>query len=142
MPTNSPLFVDTSGWAEQIVQNQPTHLAILRTYRMAIAQQRPLMTTNYIMTELVALLETRARLSRADLFRFVDAIHAIPHLTMIHVDVVTHAATWDLLKARPDKIWSLVDASSFVLMTQRGISEALTTDHHFSQARFVRVPGE
>jgi len=35
---------------------------------------------------------------------------------------------------------SLVDASSFVVMSRLGISEALTTDQHFSQAGFVRVP--
>jgi predicted nucleic acid-binding protein len=33
-----------------------------------------------------------------------------------------------------------VDAASFVLMQQFGMSEAFTTDHHFSQAGFIRVP--
>jgi predicted nucleic acid-binding protein len=44
------------------------------------------------------------------------------------------------LKARVDKDWSLVDASSFVVMPMLGIVEALTTDHHFLQAGFVRLP--
>jgi len=37
------------------------------------------------------------------------------------------------------KEWSLVDCASFVAMQQRGIFEALTTDHHFEQAGFVRL---
>jgi predicted nucleic acid-binding protein len=40
---------------------------------------------------------------------------------------------------RQDKSWSLVDCSSFVVMQQRGIVEALTTDEHFEQAGFVRL---
>jgi predicted nucleic acid-binding protein len=35
---------------------------------------------------------------------------------------------------RPDKNWSLTDCTSFVVMKQRGITEALTHDHHFKQA--------
>ena len=37
---------------------------------------------------------------------------------------------------RPDKAWSLTDCISFVVMTDRGLTEALTGDHHFEQARF------
>jgi hypothetical protein len=35
---------------------------------------------------------------------------------------------------RPDKDWSLTDCISFVVMRDRGITEALTGDHHFEQA--------
>lgn len=45
----------------------------------------------------------------------------------------------DLLQKRMDKTWSLCDAVSFVLMKQLNITEALTTDHHFEQAGFIRL---
>ena len=44
-----------------------------------------------------------------------------------------------LLEARFDKDYSLCDAVSFVLMKQRGLREALTTDHHFEQEGFERL---
>ena len=44
-----------------------------------------------------------------------------------------------LYRARPDKAWSLIDCISFMVMTERGITEALTGDHHFEQAGF-RAP--
>ena len=46
------------------------------------------------------------------------------------------AAGFDLFAARSDKAWSLTDCISFSVMTERGLSEALTADHHFEQAGF------
>jgi len=42
----------------------------------------------------------------------------------------------ELYARRPDKSWSLTDCISFVVMTDRGLTEALTGDHHFEQAGF------
>ncbi len=45
-----------------------------------------------------------------------------------------------MLKRFQDKGWSLVDAASFVVMRRHGMTEALTTDHHFDQGGFTRLP--
>ncbi len=42
-----------------------------------------------------------------------------------------------LYRARSDKHWSLTDCTSFVVMKELDITEALTGDHHFEQAGFV-----
>jgi uncharacterized protein len=42
----------------------------------------------------------------------------------------------DLFSRRPDKEWSLTDCTSFLVMEDRGIVDALTADHHFEQAGF------
>ena len=42
----------------------------------------------------------------------------------------------DLYSRRSDKDWSLTDCISFVVMNDRGLSKALTADHHFEQAGF------
>jgi len=39
----------------------------------------------------------------------------------------------------PDQKWSFTDCTSFVVMRRRKIREALTADHHFEQAGFVRL---
>jgi len=40
---------------------------------------------------------------------------------------------------RPDKAWSLPDCISFSVTANRGLTEALTCDHHFEQTSF-RAP--
>jgi predicted nucleic acid-binding protein len=60
----------------------------------------------------------------------------------VHVWWVTeedHRRGMQLLRARPDKTYSLCDAVSFELMRQHGITEALTTDRHFEQEGFTRL---
>lgn len=46
-----------------------------------------------------------------------------------------------LLLARLDKSYSMCDAVSFVLMRERHVHDALTTDHHFDQEGFRRLLG-
>jgi len=41
-----------------------------------------------------------------------------------------------LFAGRQDKDWSLVDCISFIVMKQRRLKEALSTDAHFAQAGF------
>lgn len=140
MPAKSSVFVDTSGWAEPLMGNSAKYDAASKYYRQLIAQKRPLLTTNYVLSELVALLTTKSRFARPQILTILQRIKTINQLEIIHIDEPTDAAAWDLLQQYTDKDWSLVDAASFVVMRQRAISEAFTTDHHFTQAGFVRAP--
>jgi len=47
--------------------------------------------------------------------------------------------SFDLYRQRLDKEWGLTDCISFVVMQERGITEALTADHHFRQAGFLAL---
>jgi predicted nucleic acid-binding protein len=108
-------------------------------YRMARQQKRKVVTTNYIIAELVALLTSPLRVPRPATISFIEGLKTSPYVQVVHVDSLLDEQAWELLKTRPDKAWSLVDCASFVVMKQRGIVEALTTDHHFEQAGFVRL---
>ena len=46
---------------------------------------------------------------------------------------------WKLFCQRPDKEWSWADCISFVVMRERRIRQALTTDEHFEQAGFITL---
>jgi uncharacterized protein len=134
----SKVFVDTSGWACLFVESEPHHQLAIQYFEIA-QQQQSLVTSNYVLTELVALFYSPLRLPRTQIFQIIDAIKTSTHIQIVHVDVEIDNTAWDLCKNRLDKPWSLVDCTSFVVMKQLKIQEALTTDRHFEQAGFIRL---
>jgi predicted nucleic acid-binding protein len=96
------------------------------------------LTHSYVLAEFVALALIR-RFPRLATLTFVSALLENPDIEVVWVDELLHREAVELLIARQDKTYSLCDAVSFVLMRQRGIGEALTTDHHFEQEGFQRL---
>jgi predicted nucleic acid-binding protein len=133
------LFADRSGWGNLADYREPFHALAAKIYRTARQQGRCILTTNYILCELVALLTSPLRSPRPSVVQFIDGLKNSPFVEIVHVDLALDADAWNLLRNRQDKEWSLVDCASFVLMQQRSVTEALTTDHHFEQAGFIRL---
>lgn len=132
-------FIDTSGWANAFDQRQPFHQTVVSTFQQLRQNRALIVTSNYVIAELVALLESPMRTPRSRIFTIIDTIKATPYLDVVHIDSATDTAAWSLCKSRPDKNWSLVDCSSFVLMERQNIQIALTSDRHFEQAGFTRL---
>jgi hypothetical protein len=135
----SDLFADTSGWGNLVDPTQPYHSLTATLYRAARQQGRKIVTTNYIVAELIALMNSPLNIPRPKTIAFIESLKISPYVEIIHIDANLDEETWQLLKSRPDKEWSLADCASFVVMRQRNIGEVLTTDHHFEQADFVRL---
>jgi predicted nucleic acid-binding protein len=135
----SELFADTSGWGSLFDPTQPFHTLAANIYRTARLQGRKVVTTNYILAELVALLTSPLRIARPRVVALLDGLKLSPFVEVVHMDLALDREAWNLLRSRLDKEWSLVDCASLVLMKQRSIVEALTADHHFEQAGFVRL---
>ena len=72
---------------------------------------------------------------------FLDALEADPSVTIVELTEALCHRGLALYRDRPDKGWSLTDCISFVVMDDRGLSDALTGDHHFAQAGFVPLLG-
>lgn len=134
------LFVDTSGWIEIFGIHNPLHKDAREILDVVIEERRLIITTNYVISEFVAIGCDKCNLTRGRLFAAIDNILNLPNIEIVHVGKESHDLALILLRGRLDKKWSLVDATSFIIMKQRGIREALTTDHHFDQAEFIRLP--
>ncbi len=133
------LFCDTSGWGHLVDQTQAYHTLATTLYRSARDDNRRVITTNYVISELVALFTSPLRIPRSITIAFIESLKSSPYVEVIHIDRTLDQESWKLLANRQDKDWSLVDCSSFVVMRQRSLVEALTTDHNFEQAGFVRL---
>ena len=133
------MLVDTSGWGNLVDSSQPYHSLASSLYRDARLRQDRIITTSYVMVELVALLTSPLRIPRPDIIAFIEGVKQSLFIEIVYVDQTIDEAAWQLLGNRQDKDWSLVDCVSFVIMQQRNMVEALTTDHHFEQAGFIRL---
>ena len=133
------VFADTSGWANYFVRTEPFHQDAKELMQQWYNDQTRVITTNYILSELVALFISPLRIPRPKQIQAIETIKAVDWIEIIHIDKKLDDKIWQFLKERDDKMWSLVDCSSFVVMKERQLSHGFTTDHHFEQAGFVRL---
>jgi uncharacterized protein len=128
------MLLDTSGLLCLQYKIEPLHTQALIEYQKADNH----LTHSYIISEYVALANAR-RFPRLSALTFVVDLLDTPDIEVVWVDELLHREAVELLLARQDKSYSLCDAVSFVLMRQRGIVNALSTDKHFEQEGFNRL---
>jgi predicted nucleic acid-binding protein len=93
-----------------------------------------LLTTEWVLMEVADALSGLD--ARATVAAFLQAIRNDPQFEIVGYLSAAYQAGFELLASRPDKAWSLTDCISFGVMGERGMSVALTADHHFEQAGF------
>jgi hypothetical protein len=96
-----------------------------------------LVTTTWVFTELADGLSKSV--DRCWFRQLLDNFESNPNHEIVWPDESLFRRGVELYDARPDKQWSLTDCISFVVMQERGITDALTGDHHFEQAGFVAL---
>jgi predicted nucleic acid-binding protein len=133
------LFIDASAWYPLLVQSVPQHDAVRTALRSAMRRAARLVTTNLVVAETHALLLRRTSWNVA--LEFARGVTAPQTLVVRSSAELERAAVGDWLERYDDQEFSFADAVSFAVMTERGISEALTLDRHFAAAGFRMVPG-
>lgn len=128
------MLLDTSGLLCLYDETERHHAQAIELYRAAHTR----LTTNYVLAEYVALAHVRG-LPRLQVLAFSEEILFDETVEIVWIDTNLHRQAVELLQNRRDKTYSLCDAVSFVLMRERQISEALTTDRHFEQEGFIQL---
>ncbi|PWB54520.1 MAG: nucleic acid-binding protein [Candidatus Methanoperedenaceae archaeon] len=77
-----------------------------------------------------------ARSNRTAAAAFINSCYITLNLRVVSVDSSLLKRALDFYNNRGDKEWGLTDCISFIVMTDQGLKEALTTDEHFQQAGF------
>jgi predicted nucleic acid-binding protein len=126
-------FVDTSYWVALRLRRDANHRDAVRLWSPGQA----LLTTNHVIGETWTFL--RRRDGHAPAVAFLDAVEAAGWLTVAHVDegIEREARAW--LRRHDERVYSFVDATSFVVMRRERLGEALAFDGDFSAAGFTEV---
>lgn len=128
------MFLDTSGLLCLLHKDEPQHAEANRLY----VEARQLLTQSYVLAEFIALGQARG-LQRESVLGLARDLVLVPRVQVVWVGQALHQQSMELLESRPDKTYSLCDAVSFVIMRERQVREALTTDRHFEQEGFIRL---
>ena len=93
-----------------------------------------MVTTEWVLTEAADALADSA--SRRSVAPFVRDLAEDPKVRIVRAGDDWFERGLQLYAQRPDKDWPLTDCISFAVMTEGKLTDALTGDHHFTQAGF------
>ncbi|HEV3271535.1 MAG TPA: PIN domain-containing protein [Candidatus Methylacidiphilales bacterium] len=128
------IFADTFYFLALYYPDDQYHAKTVRVARQLKAR---LLTTDWVLTEVAdALSKGESRLKVADLIR---RVRSSPVWEIIPFSRDQFDAAIEFHSQHRDKEWTLTDCASFLIMQERGITEALTGDRHFEQAGFTAL---
>lgn len=122
------IFVDTGAWFAMLVPEDRDHLAA----DSWLAQNtQPLVTTDYVIDELLTLLRVRGQGQRAlkSGRRLLDG--EIARIVWVQPEDVRRG--WGYYHQYADKEWSFTDCISRAVIERLGIRRAFAFDRHFRQ---------
>ncbi|WP_204106710.1 MULTISPECIES: type II toxin-antitoxin system VapC family toxin [Spirulina sp. CCY15215] len=128
------VFLDTAYAIALTIKSDTFHERAIRLADLLTRQKTRLITTRPILLEIGnALSKLRYRHVAISLLR---SLELDPLVEIVPLSETLYRRAFTLYCDRADKTWGLIDCMSFVVMQDRGITEALTTDEHFQQAGF------
>jgi hypothetical protein len=128
------LFADTFYYLAVLNADDAAHERAVKT---SDRMDGEVVTTAWVLTEVADALAAPER--RADFVTLLQTLRDDPEVTIVPPGEEMFEAGIAVYSGRRDKDWSLTDCISFAVMRERGITEALTGDHHFEQAGFVAM---
>ena len=126
------VFIDTAYAIALSSPGDSHHQRAKELARQMQGDRTRLLTTSSVCVEIGdALAKLRFRQTATTLLR---ALHDDANVEIVHVTEDLYSRAYQLYGERPDKEWGMTDCISFVVMQDRGLTHALTTDSHFRQA--------
>ena len=136
------MFVDTSGFYALLDASDPAHVTVRGGFERALDESEPMLTTNYVVHESWALIQSRLGWSAVDDWR--DRV--LPLCETVWIDRELHL----LGEARCRRIQvgeargvgrrlSLTDCVSIEVMRQRRIQRFIGQDDHLAREGFRPV---
>lgn len=126
-----PFFVDTAFFLALVLERDEHHRAAIEWQQKA---HGGFVTTDYVLIEVANSLSQRAFRAIAD--ELIRKVRTASEFHVVDASLRLMNCGLDLFRDRHDKDWSLTDCISFVVMRELGLTDALTSDHHFQQAGF------
>ncbi|MDA3950746.1 MAG: PIN domain-containing protein [Spirochaeta sp.] len=127
------VFIDTSALYAVFDRDDRNHTAAAQRWQSLLDSDARLVTHNYVVLELTALLRSRLGMEAVrDL-----TVEVLPVLTVQWVSETIHAQGLHAMLAAGRRKLSLTDCVSFEIMRRNGCTTAFVFDPHFEERGFT-----
>jgi predicted nucleic acid-binding protein len=128
------VFVDTSALYALIDKRDAAYAAARDTVGPLVRSGRKLVVTDYVVAETVNLANARGGSIVGR--RVLDLVEQSAGIRLEWIGIARFELSKAFFRRHADHHYSFTDCTSFVIMRELRISEALTTDRHFPEAGF------
>jgi predicted nucleic acid-binding protein len=132
------LFVDTAGWMMLADRSDPAHSDAAVFRDRWLRSGGVLVSTDFVMDETLTLLRVRLGLDAAE--SWWEQVDGSARVAWEWIDTLRAEKARRWFFRWRDKAFSFTDCTSFVVMKERRLRVALTSDRHFRQAGFDLAP--
>lgn len=129
------IFVDSSFWVALTAARDARHGEA--TKLLEKRHEDRLVTSNHVRGEVWTFLNRRY--GHGPAVRFLDLIGETRRLRVEHVSEALESEAIGWLRARDEREYSFVDATSFALMRDLALGEAFAFDGDFAAAGFIEL---
>jgi hypothetical protein len=133
------LFADTGGWISCADEADPAHQKAVKARDNWLQEGGLLVTTDYVIDETLTLIRMRLGFTAAALWW--QQVEQSSRLRWEWIGIERCQRARELFFQFRDKDYSFTDCTSFVVMKELKLRQALATDKHFSQMGFEVLPG-
>jgi len=132
------VFVDTAGWMACADGADPAHARAVAARDTALEDGLALVTTDFVVDETLTLIRIRLGIEAAE--TWWHQVDQSSRLKWERIGSDRFEKARALFFRYRDKDFSLTDCTSFVVMRELRLTQALTTDRHFRQMGFQLLP--
>ena len=128
------VFLDTAGLYSLADHRDSARKLAIERVRTLVTAKRALVVTDYVIDESATLAK-----ARAGGYAAVRLLELVEHSVGIRIEWIgpdRFDAAKRFFRKHADYGYSFTDCTSFVVMRELGLTEALTTDAHFVEAGF------
>jgi uncharacterized protein len=129
------VFADTGYWIALVNPQDDLH----QVSRVITHQLMPfkIITSELVFNELLNTFSKQGSSLKQVAINLIKKSYNNPDIEIVPQTTELFMTALELYEQRPDQAWSHTDCSSFQIMRQNNILEALAYDKHFEQAGFI-----
>ena len=133
----SEVFADTGYWSALQDSRDRLHGRALALTKEI--EPLRIVTTQMVLVEVLNMFGSRGEQQRRLALEVVERATRSVDVEIVPQTAAQFRAAVERYTERPDQAWSLTDCASFIVMEERGITEALAHDRDFEQAGFTSL---